>query len=1179
MTYSFKHIAYLTLLLVAMLHHTQVSHAQKVDFTFEQLPPEIVMSNAEIWEIVQDHEGFIWIASWWGLWKFDGYSNKCYYSSLSHQHGLESSQINCLYEDFQKRLWLGTNDSGLYLYDRKHDKFIAFQESSTKLPKIKSNNILSIGADEDHLLWVGTDEGLSCFDLERGIFIAFEDTQSHEEGLGDFLCSASALSKDNIFWLGGREQGLARIVKGEQNTRGTLARYSLAPNDLEDTDSDYARHNFIYKITPSEIFPNTLWIGTKMGVKKVTYDSADTTKLSVVSLDTDGQENFRLSHNSVNDMVEDVERNGLWIATFKGLNFLDFETGKIIHFFRDENNNNSIANNVIHSLFLDQTDHLWINTFGNINRINFADEVIGQVKVKDKEESVDRITSFAVAHQRDGYWVGTKGSGLCFVPATDGIPNHEASVCYSIKTPLAADYSSFVSEVIVSKAGELWITTEGAGIIRIKEKDIPQTGGVLTNVQQYTKGTHPVNDYPMTAFESRDGSFWFGYWDKGIERYDPVLNTFQHFHFTEGSIVDLYKFPVIHFEETQEQGALFLWVGTSGGGLLKLQYNTSSKTLKLIKEYKLKTPLIGDFITSIYTLPENGESESLIVSNEQRLTQIHLPTDSLTVLNEKYASAQTSTSADRFALGDESKPIWLPHAPELVQMSTDNDGLEVRSFTFKERLIDGNIMAVINDQLVLANEKGLYYFSPNELTKEVPLPKVALVDFRLFNQSVSIGEAYNGTIILDKNLNATDTIQLSHLDNMVSFEFSGMGVNNPQQLKYAYKLEGLQEDWIYTDADERVAHFTNLPYKTLEFKVKASNEKGSWSPTKSVTLIVSPPFWRTNWAYAIWGLLFVALLYGLFRVLNLRSEFRYQLQLEKVEREQLQKVNQMKLRFFTNISHELRTPLTLIISPLEQLIKRQFLERQEHNSLIRMHKNANRLLHMINQLLDIRKSESGLRKLKVAEGNFVKFANEIVLSFKSIAKEKDISLVFSSSDEVISIWYDRDEMEKVLFNLLSNALKFTPEKGEIRLHLSEKEDHLLIALEDTGMGIPDTQKEQIFNRFYQLEENPEETRGGGTGIGLALTKSIVEAHKGKVWVEDNPTGEGSVFYIQIQLGEDHFKAEEKIKAFRDSETLANYSHPVVAKMETQPIEKPATKSRKNLPLILLVEDNEDIRTY
>ncbi|MEM6807279.1 MAG: ATP-binding protein, partial [Bacteroidota bacterium] len=509
----------------------------------------------------------------------------------------------------------------------------------------------------------------------------------------------------------------------------------------------------------------------------------------------------------------------------------------------------------------------------------------------------------------------------------------------------------------------------------------------------------------------------------------------------------------------------------------------------------------------------------------------------------------------------------------------NNSKVNVSYYPIKHGLHYGNNMAMAKNKIIVGNEKGLLYFSPDELLKTNPAPKIALIDFRLFNQSVPIGKIYNGHIPLKENLNTTDTIHLSYLDNMVSFKFAGIEVNNPQELRYAYKLEGLHEDWIYTDATERIAHFTNLPYESLRFKVKASQSKGDWGPIKSITLIVSPPFWKTKWAYLIWSIAFLALLFGLFKVLSLRSKFQYQLQLEKIEREKLQAINQMKLRFFTNISHELRTPLTLIISPLEQFIKRKSLAKKDHLSLLRMHKNARRLLHMINQLLDIRKGEAGLRKLKVAEGNFVKFAHEIILSFKSLAMDKEISLMFSSSKDEIRLWYDRDEMEKVLFNLLSNALKFTPEKGKITLSLQQHERALIIGVADSGMGIPNSQKQQIFDRYYQLEENPDESRFGSSGIGLALSKSIVKSHNGTIWVEDNPSGQGSIFYIQLRLGDQHFKSEEKIISFVDSEAISNYLQPEKISRYISSTKIQPTTSPTDLPLLLLVEDNFDIRAY
>ena len=301
----------------------------------------------------------------------------------------------------------------------------------------------------------------------------------------------------------------------------------------------------------------------------------------------------------------------------------------------------------------------------------------------------------------------------------------------------------------------------------------------------------------------------------------------------------------------------------------------------------------------------------------------------------------------------------------------------------------------------------------------------------MFNESIEIGQEVNGRIILEENISVIDEITLYYNENVLSIEFQGLKSDNANDIKYAYMLEGFNDEWIYADTDERIAYFTNLPYRTFTFRVKASTGSSEWSQERTLSLTVLPPFWLTKWAYALYFLLACALIYFLFYVANMRVKFNHSLELERLEREKLEDVNKMKLQFFTNISHELRTPLTMIITPLQQLIKQKNTHVDSFKSFVRMHKNANKLLLMINQLLDIRKNEEGILKLKYSSENIIEFTKEISLSFQSLADSKNIDLYLLADKKSISASFDIEQMEKVIYNLLSNAIKFTPEKGRI----------------------------------------------------------------------------------------------------------------------------------------------------
>jgi signal transduction histidine kinase/DNA-binding response OmpR family regulator len=445
---------------------------------------------------------------------------------------------------------------------------------------------------------------------------------------------------------------------------------------------------------------------------------------------------------------------------------------------------------------------------------------------------------------------------------------------------------------------------------------------------------------------------------------------------------------------------------------------------------------------------------------------------------------------------------------------------------------------------------------------------------KIFNKSVPIGPLEDGRIILQNHISETDEVVLGYKDNVFSIEFVGLQCEEPRRIQYAYKLDGFDTDWVFTDSRHRIAHYTNLPHDTYQFKVKVANGDGYWSEPVGFDLIVKPPFWLTKWAMFIYLLAFAGLLYGVRQITSIRVRYEHSLELERLEREKLEEVNQMKLQFFTNISHELRTPLTLILSPLEQFIREQKVDRKYHQGFLRMHHNARRLMTMINQLLDIRKSESGLMELKVVQSDIIKFCKEILLSFQTVADQSDIELSFNCEIDRFLLWFDRQQMEKVFYNLLSNAMKFTPEGGRIEMCIAQTdEDSLQIQIQDTGHGIQTEDLPYIFDRFYQAKSHEASGFGKtGTGIGLSLAKSIIDQHGGTISV-DSSVGRGATFTVKLRTTAYHFGESQKVNNYVGSEDALHYQRPI------EPQGQPAQVQIQGNPSILIVEDNIDIRAY
>ncbi len=1182
------------------------SIAQQDHYRFEKFPSDLVLSHSVITAVLQDHRGFLWTGTWSGLMKYDGYNVHQYKQEPGNIRGLESNKITTLFEDSQKRLWIGTHNSGVYCFDRTLDQFIQYKRNPADMNSLSNNNVWAIFEDQFGYFWIGTENGLNLFNDSTNQFIHFTNNQTDIRSISHNFVYSICQSPDSTLWIG-TEDGLNRLIRKADGTPNYFVRYNLIPSDSSPPSIEYSPHNYIYQVRSVRQDPNSLWIGTKGGLKKVRFSSTDLRNIDIKNYSHDSNDPNSLSNSFVVDMYEGKDQK-LWIATFNGLNLLDLKSDKIHHFIAESNKPNVLSNNIIKSLFCDRSDNLWIGTEGGLHKVNLSSKPFIIIQPADAESAVNHVITTIINDSKgDGMWMGTRGHGLDYLPFQKQQIFPDPPQHFSLSVPHESESAGFISDLYLDQDGWLWMTTLGAGLIRVKESDILKGAPIIKNLDQYHTGGGISNlsqEHLMGITGSVTGDIWIGSWNIGLIRYDRQTGRFFRYNTTADFSINLESYPIVHLLETQENGQPILWVGTRGGGVFKLAFDHQTNGLKLLEKFLYqhdqKGSISNNFINCLYVDKQNR----FWIGTDSGLNLFQPETGSFSHVLAKDGLANDIIQS---VLSDRQGRIWVStqRGISCLQFYNDSRNPEIKNFDASDGLQDNYFYddaacITADGQLAFGGVNGLSLFFPEDIHPDTIPPQVAITDFRLFNKSIPIGENKDGRTILEKHISETKQIELSHRDNVISFEFVGIQFGKPNKIQYAHKLEGFDADWVYTDASQRIAHYTNLPYDDFNFLVKAGNSDGYWSPPMALKLKVLPPFWLTGWAYLLYALFFFALLYGILKITKMRTEFKHSLQLERIEREKLEEVNQMKLTFFTNISHELRAPLTLIISPLEQFIKEHKTDKKLHLSFTRMHYNANRLLTMINQLLDIRKSEAGLMKLKVAEGNFVKFANDIALSFKGLAKQRNIRLKFKPEEDYMSLCYDRDQMEKVLFNLLSNALKFTDDGGNIEVHIryastndfvnvqhaklfDQDQKFLLIAIRDSGCGIPADQLPYVFDRFYQVEKSPESARKGGTGIGLALSKTIIEAHHGQIWA-DSEEGKGTTFYVGLKQGNAHFTDEEKIPGFKNSEYIGNYvitdtlEKGLQVSDHPQPLAENGHASDKK-PLLLIVEDNPDIRAY
>ncbi len=1143
-------------------------------YRFESLPQEIGFANTGVNDILEDHEGFLWLATWSGIAKYDGYTAKMYRQMPDNSNGLKSNKVTQVYEDSGENLWIATNYSGFYRYDREQDVFIQYCNDPEDQNSLSDDNVLAICEDRNGMLWIGTERGLNRFNPESGQFIVFENDPRDSRSLSHNFVYSIAETPDGSLWVG-TEEGLNRMVSRHGQTY--FIHYELMPEGAP--EEEYLSHNFIFKIIPSAYDDSKIWICTSNGLKELFYSPEDLEAYSFTYYGHSANQPGSLSHPFIPDILEEDEAR-IWVATYNGLDLLDLETGESAHFKPDRTDPQSISSNVVMCLAKDRTNNLWIGYDRSINKLNLNAKAFRNIL--PNPQTGNNVMCMIPSGKREGIWVGTRGGGLCFLPeGVDGSFKGPGQN-YTFRTDRFPEQVDFIFSLMIDREGWLWLATDGAGIVRIRESDIPGKSARLSSFEQFNRSSQISGDYVVSMIQSVENDVWIGYWDKGLDRYDPETGTFEQYVFTSDRSVNFQEFPIVHLHELIEDGQPYLLLGTRGGGIYKLKYDRDRNVLDLVTHYNAQGNDEGRLSNNFVNCFMLDHQNRLWAGTDNGLNVLDPRTGICTRYFERDGLKHSIIQS---ILEDRDHKIWLSTQEGISSLQMDGQkGLQVRNFDAYDGLQDNffnDDAAIMTDEgyLVFGGVNGLSVFKPGDIHMDSIPPKVAITDFRLFNKSVPIGNMENGRTILSKNITETESIVLSHRDNVISIEYTGLHFNEPRKLQYAHQLAGFDPEWVYTDASQRIAHYTNLPYEEYIFRVKASNGDGVWSEVREIAICVRPPFWLSGWAFLVYGLAIAVLAYLGFRLIKMRAEFRHSLELERVEREKLEEVNKMKLQFFTNISHELRTPLTLIISPLEQLLQSEK-DRKLHRLYTRMHYNANRLFTMINQLLDIRKSEAGLMNLHVAKGNIVDFTKEVTASFQNMAKQRKIRLKFSSDAEAIEAWFDHDEMEKVLFNLISNAFKFTRDKGKIHVHVSQP-GPVRISISDTGIGIPADQLPNIFERFYQVEEGEEWVRKSGTGIGLSLAKTIMEKHHGSIDVESEE-GVGTTFRINLPVGKDHFTSQELSPGEKVVSSLPAYN--MLRPVEAETADKTETttangKGQPSKPLILLVEDNPDVRAY
>ena len=888
----------------------------------------------------------------------------------------------------------------------------------------------------------------------------------------------------------------------------------------------------------------------------------DVRKNEVINFLSNPSNQNSLSSNWVNDIVV-VDANTIWFATKNGLCAYKKDKNEFTKYAHNPLQTYSLSDDDIKCFLKDRHNDLWIGTNGGgVNFFQKTNTNFANIREVVKPNfGLNNASVNAVARQNDGsIWVGTNGGGLNYLDVKSN-----KSTSYAVQ---GSDKSVNMITALVSQNEQNLFCGTFNGLFKFNKN---------SKSFQYvslSRKDSKERERPITSLIMDNGDLWVGTNGNGLKKVMPDGTV--EIYMADGSSNSLSDNFITDIANRKDG----LWIATQYG------LNYFDKKLKQVtKVFKAsaKSGLSNNSLTVMFTDSKNrfwvgAESGGVNIFDEQkgRFFEIN---------RSMGFTDETIKSISEDAHGN----IWISDNNLLYKISTKSvksvlniKDFEITSFSSKDGLkvkqFSNNCSLKLNSkELVFGCSNGLIIFNPSKLIKTKDKSPIVLTKLIVNNEEIRPG---NKEVALEKRISETSEITLKHDQGYIGLEFSAMNFISPEKSEYAYKLESsFNKDEWHIIGSQHYINLTNLNSGTYVLKIKTSNGGGEWNPTiKTLKIIMLPPWWKTWWAY----LFYIALLAGAsvltFRFFRNRELLKQAYYLEQVEKERQEELYKMKLDFFTNVSHEIRTPLTLISGPVEELLSTAEKNSNLEHKLKTIKNNSDRLLKLVNELMDFRKAEKGSMKIYCEQQDIVAFCFDIYESFRGIAVEKKIDYKFVLNINTALIYFDKNQMEKVIYNLLSNAFKFTSKGGKITLAVEQKEDSdvIEIKVKDNGIGIPDNRKKKIFKNFFQLDDRGSANLG--SGIGLALSKSIVELHHGeiKVQTEEDPNF-NTIFTIKLKKGKDHFKKSQIVEnAISINENASPISD---TKTEMDIYEPDYSEDASGKKTILVIDDNEEVLSF
>ena len=1091
------------------------------------------LSSSLINQIFQDKRGFIWIATEYGLNRFDGLRFSNYKHMSGDSTSIKNNYVRTLYEDSRQNLLVGCID-GLMKYDSETDTFREIPmiragkqvfPHVTQMQKLHNGEIwavttgqgifrldeekqqaVSIDAimkqvnynfqsnlyeDSDYNIWIGTEgHGLICYlpaTQEVRIF--------RYPAINDNYVSAIGEDKYGNLFIGTQKHGLSRYDR-EQN------RFVPVPYTGSEELS-------IYCLT---LVDDHLLIGTDgQGLKTYNRMTGKIEDYSINSAPLD------FSEGKIHAILEDRDKN-LWVGLFqKGIVLIPKQENPFEYYGNKSIYYNPIGQGCVMSIYQDSNHHLWVAADNEgVFELDAEGRRLRHYQPGNNPRSMANTIMCMYDDTNGDFWLGSYTRGLAKL-------NRRTGEC---EYPLPVDNEKIFS-IAEDRHKNLYIATFGSGFYQYNlvtkelkhyESSKDETGDLTRN--------ELANDWVNYIFCDSEGMIWLGHY-KGISCFNPANESFINYRKVNTLVEDRVGYVV------QEDHAGNIWAGTTDG-----LYCFNKKTDELTC-FTVADGLPNNVICGIC----EDEEHNMWISTYMGIC--------------KY-DAKTGRYINYYA----------------------GDGLQGNEFTH------GAFYKDEAGKVYFGGINGITYFQPSSIGSVLKDTKVWITDFSIFNQPVRKNTRSGRHTVIYTSVPDANMFQLAHYDNTFSIVFSTLQYNNPEQISYQYKIEELSNQWLSTEPGVNRVTYNNLLPGKYTFHVRALSH-GNLSEIRTVKILITPPWYEMWWAYCIYAFLFGLLVLGIVNYILSRMRHRREI----MKREHAEQLNEAKLQFFINISHEIRTPMTLIINPLEKLLAEKK-GGEVQKTYLMIYRNAQRILRLINQLMDIRKLDKGQMFMKFRETDMVGFIDDVMLTFDYMARKKKIHFCFEHVMPQLKVWVDMNNFDKILMNIFSNAFKYTPEQGEITVTLSTGRDstrrdplkeYFEITVTDNGIGLDREKIERIFERFYQIDNDVTKSNFG-TGIGLHLSRSLVELHHGIILAENREDAPGSRFIIRIPLGSAHLRTDE----LEDVEAIIT-PHTVLVKPEKTDLEgafeeeedeesKKAGKS-KNRMRILIVEDEEEILSY